>query len=264
MALCVNTQNALKQQGCLVQMTSGPGMFPRSHFHSGTEFILVHDGGARIYTKDWSASASPCSVVIIPGETEHSTQPLNQRFRRTVIHVADELCGTPDMLPDKDHRYAVVTLSADAFDRCFWIARQLKSLTASRQNGWTKIVTGLMDVIKAEIELACEVPHTPTDHNALIAEIIGYMHANLDSRDDSEQLARHFGISERNLFRLFSAELGYSPQKYWLNLRLERACQLLSAGLPIDRISRTVGFDTVRGFQRAFKRMYGISPSEYK
>jgi AraC-like DNA-binding protein len=263
MALCINTQKALNQQGCLVQMTTGPGMFPRSHFHSGIEFILVHDGGARISTRDWSATASPCSMVIIPGQTEHSTEPLNQRFRRTVIHVADELCDTSWLLTDRGHRYAAVSLSADAFDRCFWIARQLQSLTSSHRRGLTKILTGLMDVIKTEVEIACELPVISTDHNALIAEITGYMNANLTCRDDSEQLARHFGISERNLFRLFSTELKYSPQKYWLHLRLERACQLLSTGMPVEKISRTVGFDTVRGFQRAFKRMYGISPSEY-
>jgi AraC-like DNA-binding protein len=263
MALCVDTKLALIKQGCFVQMTKGPGLFPRSHNHPGVEWILIHSGGARISTEGWTTTALPGSIVVIPGKLEHSTCPISQPFSRTVIHAADELCVMENFTDADDQRHSV-ELSADAFDRCFWAARQLYALTTPQKQPLTKVLHKLVDLIYAEFESAQNnEPNLYGDNNGILPVVICYMNEHLESPESLSELANRFNVSERHLCRLFGSQLGYSPQRYWLNLRLERACQLLSMQVPVTKIASQVGFESVRGFQRAFRRSFGIPPSHY-
>jgi transcriptional regulator GlxA family with amidase domain len=163
------------------------------------------------------------------------------------------------------HNRCSVELSADAFDRCFWAARQLYVLTKSQNHTLSKVMRSLLDLISAELEAARDATLSNSKCNdAVVTAVIAYMNEHLAHPEELYELARRFGISERHLGRLFGAHLGCSPQRYWLNLRLERACQLLSAGASINEITEHVGFESVRGFQRAFSRSYGTSPSHYR
>ena len=264
MALCVNTQRALIQQGCFVQMTNGPGMFPLIHSHPGVELIMVHSGGACISTQGSNIMALPGSIAVIPGKSEHSTRAISQQFSRTVIHAADEMFDTADDFTGSAAHHHSIELSADAFDRCFWAARQLHALTIPTRQPGTKVMHRLVDLIRAELESAWEsTQNTSENANSILSMVIGYMSDHLEQPEELPELASRFGVSERHLCRLFSFQLGYSPQRYWLNLRLERACQLLSMQVPITKIADQVGFESVRGFQRAFRRSFGIAPSHY-
>ena len=48
-------------------------------------------------------------------------------------------------------------------------------------------------------------------------------------------------------------------------IRIQAACQLLRASEePVSRIADKVGFSNVTHFNRVFKTLHGISPSEYR
>ena len=59
--------------------------------------------------------------------------------------------------------------------------------------------------------------------------------------------------------------LGITPTDFIRNVRLKRAAQLLAnTQLPINEIADRVGFITARNFSTQFKKMYGVTPSEYR
>ncbi len=264
MALDIITQQALVKQGCMVQMTKGPGLFPLCHSHPGTEVILVHSGGVLVSTEGWATAALPGNIVVFPGNSEHSTRSIHEQLNRTVIHIADELYSIhKDTMGGGDPRCSV-PLSASAFDRCFWAARQLRAMTLTGQQPCTKIMQSLVDLIRAELEVAGDAARTSKENiGTVLSEVICYMNDHLANPEELSRLASRFNISERHLSRLFNSTLGCSPQRYWLNLRLERACQLINMQVPVIKIAEQVGFESARGFQRAFKRSFGITPSHY-
>lgn len=77
-------------------------------------------------------------------------------------------------------------------------------------------------------------------------------------------LAEKMGVSEVYLRRLFVAHCGTSPKQYILDLRVEKAKQLLSDHLyTVTEVAEKCGFSSVYHFCRVFKQRTGMTPSEY-
>lgn len=73
------------------------------------------------------------------------------------------------------------------------------------------------------------------------------------------------GIPERTLKRRFKAATGTSIIEYLQNLRVEEAKGLLEASdLAVDEISYEAGYSDPSFFRRLFKRLTGLSPSNYR
>ena len=80
-----------------------------------------------------------------------------------------------------------------------------------------------------------------------------------------QQLIEQAGIPERTLKRRFKTATGSSLIEYTQNLRIEEAKRLLEAGqLPIDDISIESGYEDASFFRRLFKRLTGLTPSQYR
>jgi AraC family transcriptional regulator len=76
-------------------------------------------------------------------------------------------------------------------------------------------------------------------------------------------IAREAGISEFHFFRLFKAVYGATPYQYLLELRLRHARQLLESGkTTVSGAAYESGFADVYCLSRAFKKYYGIPPSQ--
>jgi transcriptional regulator GlxA family with amidase domain len=78
-------------------------------------------------------------------------------------------------------------------------------------------------------------------------------------------LARHAHVSERTFARAFVAETGESPLR-WLNaVRVDRARELLETrDWGADRIAAECGLGTSANLRLHFRRIVGVSPSEYR
>lgn len=78
-------------------------------------------------------------------------------------------------------------------------------------------------------------------------------------------LADFSNISKYYLCRLFRKYLGFSPNEYIIQLRLEHAKTLLdSSSLPAKQISFMVGIQDENYFYRLFKSRIGLSPDAYR
>ena len=72
-------------------------------------------------------------------------------------------------------------------------------------------------------------------------------------------------ISVSSLQRGFAKYFGMSPKQYLIQLRMNRALELLTENkLSVKEISFVCGFTDEKYFSRAFKKRYGCSPSQLK
>lgn len=59
--------------------------------------------------------------------------------------------------------------------------------------------------------------------------------------------------------------MGITPMNYLRNIRINQAKKLLlHSDMNITQISAAVGFQTIHHFTSTFKKLVGVSPSEYK
>lgn len=78
-------------------------------------------------------------------------------------------------------------------------------------------------------------------------------------------MAARSGLTERGFLRRFRQATGLSPMEYVQTLRIEEAKQLLEASdMRLDDIAAEVGYVEPASFRRLFRRMVGLSPSQYR
>lgn len=95
--------------------------------------------------------------------------------------------------------------------------------------------------------------------------VLDFMSKNLERVIKTEELAAVAFMQTTYFIRCFRKIFGLPPQGYLAKLRVSRAMELLiSTVLPIEQISRSVGFRDVSYFSRVFKSHCGVTPSEYR
>ena len=92
-----------------------------------------------------------------------------------------------------------------------------------------------------------------------------HMHRTLDDPFDPNGIALVAGFSRFHLSRLFSAMTGESLLEYRRRLLLERAAHsLLYRRHSVTELAFRAGYDTPETFTRAFSKLYGVPPGEYR
>jgi AraC-like DNA-binding protein len=80
-----------------------------------------------------------------------------------------------------------------------------------------------------------------------------------------DDLAKAAGLSKAHFSREFRRVFGESPYVYLLTRRLERAAALLrNTDYSVAEICMEVGLQGVGSFTTSFKRMHGMTPTEYR
>ncbi|MEW6639525.1 MAG: AraC family transcriptional regulator [Pseudomonadota bacterium] len=100
----------------------------------------------------------------------------------------------------------------------------------------------------------------------LRARVKAYIENNLARSDlDIEEIAQRMGCSRRYIFRAFQAA-DTTPSQYIWDLRLERTRERLTASSfrngSISEVAFSCGFSSTAHFSRAFRKRYGMSPSD--
>ncbi|MGE8065996.1 GlxA family transcriptional regulator [Pseudomonas sp. NPDC089569] len=104
------------------------------------------------------------------------------------------------------------------------------------------------------------VQNAPEKLQATLALMNGHLRHMLGI----DELADAMGISRRHLERLFKHNLGCSPSRHYLDLRLQRARQLLRAGeQSLPGVARECGFVSVQHFFRCYRQYFGAHPRDH-
>ena len=96
-----------------------------------------------------------------------------------------------------------------------------------------------------------------------LVDAISLMESNLEEPMSLDELSRHVGLSRRQLERLFRKHVHCVPTRYYLELRLARARQLLlQTRRPIVDIAFACGFVSAPHFSKCYRDRYGVPPRD--
>lgn len=91
--------------------------------------------------------------------------------------------------------------------------------------------------------------------------VVSLMESNLEEPMSQTELASEAALSTRQLERLFRKYLSTTPTRYYLNLRLKRARQLLrQTSLSILSVALACGFVSASHFSKCYRETYGKTP----
>lgn len=100
---------------------------------------------------------------------------------------------------------------------------------------------------------------------SLVARVNEYVLQNLHTELRLRQLAELTGFSIDHFVRAFRQASGTTPHQHVLELRLNRACDMLRGeAMPVALIARRCGFSSPARFSVAFHERYGLTPTQYR
>ena len=105
-----------------------------------------------------------------------------------------------------------------------------------------------------------------TNKKYIVEQIVNYFEDHYAEKISLDQIAASMFLSTFYISKIFKSETGTTPIRYLINIRLDKAKELLESGWSgsIQEIAQTVGYDDAYHFSKLFKKHFGISPSQAK
>lgn len=98
-----------------------------------------------------------------------------------------------------------------------------------------------------------------------LTQAIRFVQRNFASDITVQHIADYAGVSRSQLYRAFLSDCGVSPHDFLQKYRINEACSLLRGGrLTVAEVAASVGFNDPLYFSRAFRRIKGITPTDYR
>jgi AraC family transcriptional regulator len=109
-----------------------------------------------------------------------------------------------------------------------------------------------------------EAGPSPMRRSAL-DRVTGYMLAHLHEDIRLNDLAALANVSKYHFLRMFARATGQTPHRYLTCMRMQRAAELLGDNdKTVLQIAVECGYQSPGQFAAAFRRQYGVSPTEYR
>ncbi|MDC3416026.1 AraC family transcriptional regulator [Aquibacillus salsiterrae] len=106
-----------------------------------------------------------------------------------------------------------------------------------------------------------------SENLAKIQQLITWMHKNISNPNIGlEDFASYLKLSPRSLNGMFREMFSTSPYAYFIDLRLRVAKQLLieSKHLSVKEVANHVGFRSPSHFVATFRKLFGITPDQFR
>lgn len=203
--------------------------------------------GKIIYTsKEKEYVSDPQHIIFLPKGGTYSLKGIKQGYFPLINF---------DCAYFPNHDFICIPVeSSDEFIKDY---ENLKNLFLFEMNN-LKIMSSFYDLLHKIFQL--ELPKK----NSLLPAI-KYIEKNIGNpRLNNNILAEELKISEVYFRKQFLKEYGTTPKQFILNIRIEKAKQLLSDGVfSVTSIANDCGFSNVYHFCKIFKKKTGVTPTEY-
>ncbi len=113
----------------------------------------------------------------------------------------------------------------------------------------------------------CEAkyPQKRPENSTFLSQALQLMHSHIEDRLTITDMAQAMGYSDSYFYRLFYRQMKQAPMAYYMNLKLELACDLLrNTCLQINQVAFKTGFEDSYYFSRFFKKHTQLSPRQYQ
>lgn len=100
---------------------------------------------------------------------------------------------------------------------------------------------------------------------SVVQKLLDYYECNCKNNISLEDISKALFVSKSHISHIFSDKIGVNFRDYLNSLRLAYSLNLLKDGVhTIAEISSYCGFESIRSFNRAFKKQFNTSPTEYR
>lgn len=239
--------------------------FPR-HTHD-TYVIGVNERGAHATWHRGSTQVIPAGAlaIIAPGDV-HTGQPVpNVPWHYRALYVTASVLE--ELAPDVDGRrqccpqFALLVNDPHLAAQFLRLHRRSERVVhvCGVQEATAHLLSSLVRR-HARVGLAGIPHHVDT---LAVRRVTEYLHDHLANPVTLHDLASAAGIGRYELIRAFHRAHGLTPYAYLIQMRIERARQLLARGARPINVAQATGFADQSHLTRMFRRLTGVTPARY-
>lgn len=248
------------------------------HHHDFYEVYFFLSGNLKYHIENQIYDLIPGDIILIAPHELHQPvfQPKAKYYERYVLWInpeyiktlgvnGEDLSSCFNTFPN----YGVNLLRPTPVEgaKLKDILVSLTHLSNASTSYFHTVRKALLSLILFKIkEEQIKIDYHPTDDSLslnTLTNVLQYINTNLQKKLSISQICENCYISKSQLYREFQNTLGTSVHKYILQKRLIAAKQYLREDNSPTVTSTLSGFKDYSSFYRAFKKEYGITPTEY-
>ena len=246
------------------------GSVPTPYYHNEIEFQLICKGQGQYFIHNRVYPFQRNSVLIIHRNEVHNYLPhpdavvdrLNLLFSTQVVRerpAAAEILRR--LLPLR-----LLQLSEKFATTARLLLNDISEECRADQPYWQESALNNLEQFLIILSRAVDAPTAvETPGNPIIRQVIEHLEECFPGRVLLPEVAEYFHLSSFVLCREFKKYAGMGFKQYLLHRRIVQAKVLLEeTEMKIAAIATAVGFDDLSSFNRAFKVLVGVTPSDYR
>jgi AraC-like DNA-binding protein len=236
--------------------------------HTHAEYSLgCIDAGAAVYSHGTHAVPlrSGMTVMMEPG-LAHACNPSPQQPWSYRMLYVDALWVHQSFLPFDalavPRQLALARHHSDDATIFQTLTELLDSLTGTPDP--LQVDEQLLQFLEQHVLIPRGLEPENTENHAGVARVRDLLHARVEQPLALAELAQLSGLDGFALLRKFKQTYGQTPHAYQIDLRLNRAKQLLKQGAALADVAHQLGFADQAHFQRQFKKRHATTPKNYQ
>lgn len=233
--------------------------FPR-HFHDTYVIGVIEKGVEEFYWNGRTYIVRPGDLVLVnPGEVHTGRPTTNEGLAYRSLYpspqwIIDTILTDGDPLPEFITPVIRGDPDASSFLRAHaWIERgDLRG-----QDLMCEVLLRLCE------RYGASKLKSPRDNGQAVRNVIEYLLDHIDRNPSLDELSVLARWSPSYLVRAFRRYAGLPPHQFLLNLRIQKARQMLRNGWPPAQVALANGFYDQAHFTRHFRAITGLTPGRY-
>ncbi|SCP98245.1 helix-turn-helix transcriptional regulator [Anaerobium acetethylicum] len=235
----------------------------KSHFHDYFELYYLEKGTRFHMIQDELYSITPGEFIIFsPYKMHHSYGEENVPFKRLLLYFKKEEIDSPELLESLENGTGVYKPDSAAKRTIHQMLLQLQEEQDSPGRYCASYMHSILNLLLVKIVREINFPALPEKRNRIV-DIISYIHQNYNEEITLERLARHFYISPYYLCREFKKSTNSTIIQYIQITRVMNAQRMfMETDKNVTEISKDTGFSNITHFNRVYKSITGMTPSQ--
>lgn len=247
------------------------------HSHDFPEFVFILSGNGRLRVDGEMYDTTEGDLFLLnPGQ-------MNQSLVTDSEHVATQFfvgftdVALPGLLPNclrRPEEPVCIHTGGELKQKLFRLCSSMEAENAvCRPGRYFMMKSYLMQMLLLVIRERVEPVEQKTgfsfesvNKKYVVEQIVSYFEEHYREKISLDRIAGNMYLSPFYISKIFKSETGDTPIRHLINIRLEKAYELLKKGevSSIQEAAASVGYDDAYHFSKLFKKKYGIPPSRVK
>lgn len=245
------------------------------HWHTEFEFVYIESGMVYFHIGEKSFPLYEGQGIFINSKllhqihAEHNAAIPNFLFLPSLIAPTDSIIYQKYVLPylNSSLDYSIFSSASEWQEK---VLSEMKKLIALSRNEMNELLVSIQiqkiwSLIAANVACYPKTQNMNSSSLARLQMMMQFIHANYNTDISLLDIAKAGDVSISTTLHLFRNVLNTSPVNYLICYRIKEAALLLiNTEKKVSAISIETGFRNTDYFCKTFKKMYSLTPTEYR